>query len=57
MQNGKGNAMKRKIFKFMMKFCYRMACQSDDRFKKWCRRYTELALRYCREGGGSDDSI
>lgn len=54
MQNGRRNAMKRKIFNFMMVFYYRMACRSDKKFKKWCRRYTELALKQCRKGGDSD---
>jgi len=56
MQNGRKNAMKRKIHKFMMKFCYKMACRSDWRMKFWCRWYTEFAVRYCREGGDSDEA-
>lgn len=54
MRNGKGNGMKRKMVKFMMKFYYKMICRTGKRFNQWCRRYTEFAMKYCREGGDSD---
>ena len=43
--------MKRKFYKAMMKFTYRMASRSKKRLGYWCRCYTEWAERCIKEGG------